>query len=460
MASTHSRISFVRVPRAVRFGLTLAVVLVGVPHAAQPPPPGARAFTNITVVDGTGSPPRPQMTLVIRGERIDDLFETGAKPLPAATVVVEMPGRTVIPGLVEAHTHLQEFSGSRARLVEELERMLYSGVVAVREMAADARVSGELNRAARLGLIAGPDIYFAAVMMGPHFRSMDGPATAVARAADGDPGWIQTVTRDTDIPLAVARAAGTGATALKLYIEIEPALVAALTREAHRQGLKVWAHPAVFPSTPFEVVRAGVDGISHACGLAWQHANLDTRRFAKVTRTNRPAFDPAVVEAESTEMKALFEEMVRRGTLFDPTFSLYPGGRLSKLGCTPELMTTLARAASEAGVTMLTGTDWDAPPEAPLPSLHDEIIALVEHRILSPSAAIQAATRNGALALGILERAGTVERGKVADLLILDGDPLQDIRAIRNVHATVKRGRWYPRADYDARRKADAARER
>jgi len=460
MAMNSSPTSFAGVRAAVSIGLTLAVVLVSVPGAAQLPAPGARAFTNVTIVDGTGGPPRPGMTLVIRGDRIEDLFEASAKPLPTGVEVVDLTGRTVIPGLVEAHTHLQPLSRSRARLVEDLERMLYSGVVAIREMAADARVSGELNRAARLGQIAGPDIYFAAVMMGPHFRSMDGPATAVAQGADGNPGWIQTVTRDTDISLAVARAAGTGATALKLYIEMEPALVVAITREAHRQGLKVWAHPAVFPSTPIEVVRAGVDGISHACGLAWQHANLDTRRFAKVTRTNRPVFDPALVGAETTEMKALFEEMVRRGTLFDPTFSLYPGGRLSKLGCTPELMTTLARAASEAGVTMLTGTDWHTPPEAPLPSLHDEIIALVEHRILSPSAAIQAATRNGSLALGILERAGTIERGKVADLLILDGDPLQDIRAIRNVHATVKRGRWYPRADYEARRKAGVARQR
>lgn len=284
MALTGTLIPFGRVPPAVTIGLTLAIVLVGVPRAAQPPAPGARAFTNITVVDGTGSPPRPHMTLVIRGARIDDLFEAGAKPLPTGAEVVDMSGRTVIPGLVEAHTHLEEFSGSRARLVEELERMLYGGVVAIREMAADARVSGELNRAARLGLIAGPDIYFAAVMMGPHFRSMDGPGAAIGQAADGNPGWIQTVTPDTDIP----------------------------------------------------------------------------------------------------------------GDALRSDVQLYPGGRLSKLGCTPELMTALARA-------------------------------------------------------------GTIEPGKAADLMILDGDPLQDIRAIRNVHATVKRGRLYPRVEYEARRKAGAA---
>jgi imidazolonepropionase-like amidohydrolase len=372
---------------------------------------------------------------------------------PEGVEVTSLDGKTVIPGLIEAHTHLQDFFESRERLTSELERMLYGGIVAIREMAADARISGELNRAARLGQIAAPDIYFAAVMMGPTFRGLDPNGAAIARGANANAGWIQTVTPGMDIPLAVARAAGSGATALKLYIEMEPELVAALTREAHRQGLKVWAHPAVFPNRPIDVVRAGVDGISHTCGLAWQDADLEPRRFATVSRTNRPSFDPAFVQPDSAEMQALFAEMVKRGTLFDPTFSMYPG-RKSPFGCAPELMTALARAASRAGVTMLAGTDWHAPPDSPHPSLHDEIIALVEHGILTPAEAIAAATRNNALALGILGETGTIEPGKAADLVVLDANPLDDITAIRRIHATIKRGAWYPRAEYDRRRAA------
>lgn len=434
--------------------LTTVVSVAALLSAAGAQPPGApaaRALAGVTIVDDPDTPARTGMTIVIREGRIADVHADGAKPVAGAVELMRLDGKTVIPGLVEAHTHLQDFFDSRARLTAELERMLYGGVVAIREMAADARVSGELNRAARLGQIAAPDIYFAAVMVGPTFRGMDPNGAAIARGASAGAGWIQTVTPGMDVPLAVARAVGSGATALKLYIEMDGDLLAALTREAHRQGLKVWAHPAVFPNRPLDVVRAGVDGISHACGLAWQDADLDPAQFATVSRTNRPAFDPALVEPDSAEMQALFAEMVRRGTLFDPTFSMYPG-RTSPFGCAPALMTALARAAAHAGVRMLAGTDWHAPPESPYPSLHAEIIALVEHGILTPAQAIAAATRHGALALGILDETGSIEVGKAADLVVLDGNPLEDITAIRRVHATVKRGVWHPRDEYDRRR--------
>jgi imidazolonepropionase-like amidohydrolase len=419
---------------------------------AQQPDSTALALINVTIIDGTGAAPMPGMTLIIQSGRIADLHPTGARELPADAAVHDLSGKALIPGLIEAHTHLRSFYESRDRLLAELERMLYSGVVAVREMAGDSRVSAELDRSARLGHIASPDIYFSAVMMGPHFRSMDVLSAAITQGDPGDVSWIQTVTAETDLRLAVARAAGSGATALKLYIEMEPERVAAITREAHRQGLRVWAHPAVFPSRPLEVVQAGVDGISHACGVAWQDADLDTRRFARVSRENRPIFDPALIEDNSTEMTALFEEMVRRGTFFDATFSMYHGSTPVPFGCAPELMTAITRAAHSAGVVFLTGTDWHAPPEADYPSLHQEIIALVEHGILSPLEALAAATRNGAVALNIGDRTGTIEIGKSADLVILDANPVEDIHAIRNVHATAKRGVLFPRSVYEQRR--------
>jgi len=304
----------------------------------------------------------------------------------------------------------------------------------------------------RLGQIAAPDIHFSAMMMGPHFRAQDGVGDEITRGMDGEAPWIQVVTAETDLPLAVARAAGTGASALKLYIEMEPELVAAVTREAHRQGLRVWAHPAVFPSRPLEVVGAGVNGISHTCGVVWQHPSLDPRRFAVISRTNRPVFDPAQVRADAREIAELFEEMARRGTFFDATFSMYPRNPASGFGCAPDLMTAIAREARRAGVTFLTGTDWHAPPDAPYPSLHEEIIALVEHGILTPLEAITAATRNGAMALGIADRSGTLEVGKVANLVILDGNPAEDIREIARVHAVVKEGRIHTRSEYERRR--------
>ncbi len=440
--------------RILKLAALLAVIFSASLSAQQSG--SAIALTNVTLIDGTGAPPASLMTIVIRDGRIADLYPTGSRKLPDDVTLLDLPGKTVIPGLIESHTHLQPFYEPRPRLISELERMLYSGVVAVREMAGDARVSGGLGRGARLGQIASPDIYFSAVLMGPHFRSMDVLGKAITQGTTGEVSWIQTITAETDLPLTIARAAGSGATGVKLYIEMEPELVAAVTEEAHRQGMKVWAHPAVFPSRPLEVVRAGVDGISHACGVAWQDADLEPRKFARISRTNRPVFDPSLVEADSPEMKELFDEMARRGTYFDATFSMYPRSKTSAFGCEAGLMESIARAAHAADVRFLTGTDWHAPQEAAYPSLHDEIIALVEHDILSPIEAITAATRNGAHALGIGEVTGTLELGKSADLVILNANPADEIAAIRRVHATMKRGTLFLRSDYERRRQAAA----
>jgi len=131
--------------------LIAAACLIPVQLWAQQPQPRVQAFTNATVIDGTGAAPMPGMTLVVRDGRIAELHPTAVRSVPAGATVHDLAGRTLIPGLIEAHTHLQDFYESRERLLSELERMLYGGVVALREMAGDARVSAEMARACASG---------------------------------------------------------------------------------------------------------------------------------------------------------------------------------------------------------------------------------------------------------------------------------------------------------------------
>ncbi len=365
---------------------------------AQEQDPAVQALTNVTLIDGTGADLQPGTTILLEGDRIAAVYATGSQPTPAEAIVLDLDGKTVIPGLIDAHIHLLRFGRTREDRHTELRRMLYGGVVAAREMGGDARISGEASRGVLLGEIVGPDLYYSAVMGGPGFVLKDPRGTrAAAGLPVGSTGWMQSITPETDIALAVARAAGTAAKGLKLYANLDAGLVARIVEEAHRQGLPVWSHAIIFPDRPLDYVLAGVDVTSHLCGLPWQDPDLDPSAFGDVNLNSRPRFDPQMVQPDGPQMIELFEEMVRRGTLFDPTLAIQarPGSR-----CGSDLMVSLARQAVRAGVSFVAGTDFASPTDDPYPALHLELEALVAHEVLDPLGAITAATRNAARRLG------------------------------------------------------------
>lgn len=425
------------------------------PVAAQQSDGTVLVLTHATLIDGTGVAPRPDMTVVVRGDRIEEVFRSGERPLPEGAEVHDLTGRFLIPGLVSAHDHFMNagLADSPDRIRAELRRMLYGGVTLARDANGDARLLAVLQRSLRLGEVVGPDIYYAAHMSGPDFIARDrrvGRASAGFRR--GEPAWMQVVTRDTDVTWAVGRAAGTHATGLKLYVGVDADVIGALTREAHARGLLVWAHSTVFPDRPIEVVRAGVDAVSHLCWLAWQDEDLDPAANVPFTHTSypepRPSFDADVVDPDSPEMRLLFREMADRGTLLDATHSAYASGSGSVRGCTPELMTALARAAHRAGVPFVTGTDYYVDADEPFPSVHREIEYLVDRGVLSPLEVITAATVNGARLLGLGDTHGAIAPGKAASLVVLAEDPSLDVRALRTVVTVLHRGEWYPRDQY------------
>ena len=418
------------------------------PEADAPSTTAPVALIGVTVIDPGREVHVSGMTVLMTQGRIEAVFPTGDQTLSSDTEVHDLTGRFVIPGLINSHVHLfPRFLESREAMHEELERMLLGGVVAVREMAGDARVSAAVRREMLAGERVGPDIYTAAVLASPEFVARD-PKTIRASLgySAGEAPWAPAVTSESDLPRVIARANGAEVSALKLYFGFEPELIRSLSEEAHRQGLRVWAHSTVYPSRPMAVVRAGVDVISHTCGLAWQDADLDPRPYARVSRGGRPRFDPTLVEADSPEMTELFAEMVERGTLFDPTLSnhLRPGD--DRIGCTRDLMVDLTRAAHRHGVALSTGTDWFAPLEDPAPTVLHEIEALVDYEVLTPEQALTAATLHGARALGREQDYGTVEPGKRASLVVLREDPTLDVRALRGVMAVVQRGELHWRA--------------
>ncbi|MGH8277042.1 MAG: amidohydrolase family protein, partial [Steroidobacteraceae bacterium] len=219
------------------------------------------------MIDGTGAPARPGMAILTRGERIEAIGPTLTLKTPAGARVTDVSGLFVLPGLINSHEHLAT-PPDRPWAEAMMKRDLYGGITAVRDMADDLRQVADLARASRVGEIPGPDIYFAALMAGPEF--FDDPRTHAAAkgAVAGEVPWMQAITPATDLEIAVAQARGTGAAGIKIYADLPGGLVGAITREAHRQGILVWAHAAVFPATPAEVIGSGVETVSHTCMLA------------------------------------------------------------------------------------------------------------------------------------------------------------------------------------------------
>ncbi len=403
------------------------------PAPAQAPP--VAALTHVTVVDGTGAPPRSDMTLVLRDGRIAALFPSGGDTIPAGASVEDLTGRYLIPGLIDTHVHLAtDPSGQDRRDVEErvLRNALHGGVTTVRDMAGDARRLADLARSALVGDVESPAIYYAALMSGPTFFDDPRVLDASRGVPPGAAPWARAVTARSDWRQVVAEARGTGATGIKVYAAVSAQVLRPLVAEAHRQGLRVWAHAALFPARPSEVVAAGVDVVSHASLLVWEGVPV-LPDYHERTRPN------PVVAPDSPPIKALLDLMVRRRTMLDATLFVVADREEQEAWSA-----AVVHEAWKKGVPITAGTDSlgsDKP--GALPEIHEELRLLVERAGLTPLAALTAATLNGARALGIERSRGTIAPGKAADLVVLSADPATDIRHTRDIVCVFRDGRRY-----------------
>jgi len=434
-----------------RFALLLfSLFLIEDAPSEWPAIPQSAVYRHATLIDGTGRPLQHDMAVITAGDQISAVLPDAqlTPRLLANAKVIDLTGKYLLPGYIDSHQHLAT-PPDRPEAEARLKRDVYSGITATRDMADDLRQIADLGRAARVGEIPSPDIYYAALMAGPTF--FEDPRTeAIARGATpGEVPWEQAVDDTTDLTVAVAKANGTYATAVKIYANLPGRLVAAITKAAHSFGMRVWAHGMVFPATPQEVVDAGVDSVSHTCYLAYQ-------AMAKRPDSYQHRFpvDASLFEHDNPVMKKLFADTARRGTILDATLHVYreveEGAK--KHGkpplCTVSLAGKLTNQAYRAGVRISSGTDGDTELSEPWPSLFDEFELLHSAAGLPPMAVIQAATINGARAAGAENVMGTIAPRKLANMVVLSANPLDDVRNMRSVVMTVKRGRVYPRADF------------
>ena len=400
------------------------------------------ALVHATVIDGTGAAPLPDSTVLIRGGRIAAIYPASSRPMPAGARVEDLTGKWIIPGLIDAHVHLPSGSGDIARYKDLLTNLLLNGITGVRDMAGDARILGYLAREARLDAPGWPNIYYRALMAGPTFFYQDARVPDAARGIMlGAAPWMRAVDEATDIRLVVAEAKATGATGIKLYANLQAAMVREIAAEAHRQGLLVWTHGAIFPARPGDAVAAGATTISHTGYLVWEAAPqmpMDYRSRAFGDFTHIRPDDPKIV--------ALLQQMKERGTILDATVRVFQqGAERSPDGMGKGILPwtyAVTRAAHAAGVLVDAGTDTQGL-LAGVPAVVDEMALLVEQCGFTPVAAIQAATQVNAMAVGQSAERGAIAPGMAADLVVLSADPAADVRNVRKIVEVMKDGRVF-----------------
>jgi imidazolonepropionase-like amidohydrolase len=418
----------------------LAALILSLPVKAAEKPATTVVYLGATLIDtGTGTT-RPNVAIFTRDGRIIEIRSGGEVIARNGQELVDVHGKFIIPGLVNSHVHTATVAVPTLAKAY-LRRELYSGVTAVRDMAGDVRLLSELKREAEFGEIPSPDIFYVALVAGPEFfvdpRTHDAARGRVA----GQVPWMQAITAETNLPFAMAEAVGTGATAVKIYGDLNSGLVKNITVEAHRQHLLVWSHAAVFPALPSDIADAGVDVMSHACLLGYQMSNPPL-----LTNEDPTPVDAAKFLKPNPTMSALYQNMKQRGIVLDAT--LFPYEFKQSHSCSGALSDYLAREAYQAGVLMSAGTDDDPLWDDPNSAIDAELILLVHKVGMTNADALRSATVIGARAAGQENEAGSIEVGKLANLVVLNKSPLEDIANIRSVYMVIKRGVRYSRSAY------------
>jgi imidazolonepropionase-like amidohydrolase/Tol biopolymer transport system component len=370
------------------------------------------------VIDGRGAPPDGESDLLLEGGRIRALTPSGTTAPPAGVRVLDAEGRVVIPGMIDMHAHLWEEA-----LVPG---WLHNGVTAVRDIASQRGLEiADLRNLIAAGARSGPRIVFAGAMF------------------HGGPGLTTLSDQMVDDHAAIARGVrlnrALGAEYTKDRTHSKWHVGARIVTESHRHGMPVSGHCGhIIP-----LVAAGMDGREHVrtcfrdqAILREDFATLPAAAGMWITATVGIFHMQVAVVDDSTLLSA--PEVAPFLTPWTTTLYRADSAAVAQRAANAlqvERHIDSARRYAQAGATLLAGTDNMFPL-----GLHLELELLVAAG-LSPMEAIMAATRHAARAMNAHAEIGTLEVGKWADLVILDADPLADIRNIRRIWQVVQGGR-------------------
>ena len=420
-----------------------------------------------TLIDGTGRAPVEDAAIVIEGNRFKSVGRTGAVSIPAGAEVVDIAGKTVLPGFIDGHGHLEDFHG---------ELYLHLGITTCAniELYQDGPWTLAQKQGTALGKIRGPRIWMSGRAIGGVSTEHDAFGSRTSR------GNIL-VTNPDEVRSAVQRKKEIGCEILKVNEFLSMDLVKIACDEAHRLGMGVAAHS-------WDVIgsaNAGVDAIEHIWSVGYSSIPYPPARFKLAEDRLGGVIDQELAGAyyQPENYDRVIAAMVEHNVAWTPTIAKwlrplssyaerfrqrehqildnpdadlpaavravsdnayekllkrYSPAQLDQAKDGYEKIKTFIRKFVEAGGILKEGSD---PPRGMAALLMHEALAMDVEAGVPPMTAIQAATLNVAKTFKMDKDFGSVEPGKIADLSIVEGDPLKAIWMTQNVKMVVLDGK-------------------
>lgn len=428
------------------------------------------AITNVSVIDVETGAVRADRAILIRGSRIIDVVATNEAPQDAQ--VIDARGTFAIPGLWDMHAHALASFEQRAPI------LLANGVTGIRQPGGSRLDSLRMVKARlRSSSLPSPRLVAAGVLIDGNPPVRPAVSVVLAHAADAP--------RIADSLLAY------GADFFKVYARLKPEPFFALMEEARRRGIPVVGHvPTAL--TPIEISDAGLRSIEHVFELplacSSREMQLRARRSAaegtgQLQKLRLELMDTILSTYDEAKCHGIAQHLARNRTFVTPTLYLASvsrdGPRVTRRDSTlaqffggqipevrpflPEFTVSAERSRElyrayvhitqllyRSGVPILAGTDTQTPLIWLGFSLHDELRTLVRDVGMTPLDALRAATLNPALYFSATDTMGTIQRGRVADIVLLSANPLLDIANTALIHGVVANGIYISRAQLDA----------
>ncbi|MBE5321223.1 amidohydrolase family protein [Pedobacter sp. MR2016-19] len=401
-------------------------------------------------------------TVIIKNKKIFSINQ----PIPGKAKVINGKGKWLIPGLIDMHVHnladinlSSSYPTKGATIFTDTQdfMLLYvvNGVTTAFELNARVEHFGQRNE----------------ILKG----NLYGPRMALAMLIDGGEGSGNKANTASDGRQTVRMAKAQGYEFVKVYSHLNVETYKAIVDEASKQGMKVVGHiPDVFKGHIDDAFVPNFAMVAHAEEYAKQSEDFtdqDAQYYAKITKANGTWFTPTLTTMEWILSQSRSLEGVRNLSSLKYVHPLIQSrwlysnsynqestaGRIRYFEKMVGFNMRLVKAFKEAGVPIVAGTDAGNPGVVWGFSLHDEIELLVKAG-LSPEEALVSATRLPAIWLGIEDKIGTVEVGKYADLVLLDANPLKDIRNTRKIAGVFLNGKWIDKKIMDSMLSAVAER--